>query len=707
METHKILSPGHNCWKIEKAERVAFLIDGADYFQAIFQTISRAKNSALILSWDIYSQLQLIRGKTQDELKNKLSDHINSVVKKHKNLQFYILNWDFAMIFATDREWLPIYKLDWTTHPRLHFYLDDKHPIGACHHQKIVVIDDSVAFCGGLDLTKGRWDTPEHRADNPLRLTEGVSYKQPHHDVQMAVSGNAAAALGDLARERWLRATGYKISRTNSQESTPLWPDDLPVDIENVEVGIVRTEPNFNGNNEVREVEQLYLDTIAAAQYSLYIENQYFTSQSVGDALVKRLKETNGPEVVIVLPLNTGDGWLAEKAMDMLRVHLLKKLRDADHHNRLRIYFPHIPGQDDHPITVHAKIMVMDNCLLRIGSANISNRSMSIDTECDLVLESCNEQRVEEAISYFRSRLLSEHLNVSPQKVADSLEQHSSLIGGIENLLSSGRTLKELEPNLPEYADNLLTDSQLVDPEYPIDAELLLQKFVSEEERNPTVQRIVLWLSLLGLLLALAAAFRWTPLNEWFDLEIINQFVNYLDQLPATPLWVTGAFTIATMIMFPVTILIIATILIFGPWIGFLYSLSGTLASAIASYCIGNILGRNVVRKMAGSMINRISRKLAKKSLLTIIIIRIVPIAPFTIINLVAGASHITLRDFVLGSLIGILPGLIAISLLADRVVTSIQSPDFNTIMTLIATVIVIAFSAYKFIGWLLSKEDK
>ena len=103
---------------------------------------------------------------------------------------------------------MPLYALNWKTHSRVRFYMDDKHPVGASQHQKIVVVDDAVAFSGGLDLRKWRWDTPEHHIDDQRRVDPDGKPYPPFHDVQMVVDGAAAAALGQLARERWQRATG-------------------------------------------------------------------------------------------------------------------------------------------------------------------------------------------------------------------------------------------------------------------------------------------------------------------------------------------------------------------------------------------------------------------------------------------------------------------------------------------------------------------
>ena len=211
MSTTAILTPEKNCWRIEHADRVSMLVDGANYFHAFRECAKNAERSILIIGWDIDGSFRLEREAVDDGLPVNLRDFLDTLVSRREQLQIHVLDWDFAMIFAADREWLPSYKLDWTTHERLHFRLDDHYPPGASHHQKIVVIDDRVAFVGGLDFALGRWDTPEHRADDPRRRDTDGPVPQPYHDVQLMVSGAIAGALGALARERWHTATGRQL----------------------------------------------------------------------------------------------------------------------------------------------------------------------------------------------------------------------------------------------------------------------------------------------------------------------------------------------------------------------------------------------------------------------------------------------------------------------------------------------------------------
>ncbi len=240
-----LLVPGRNCWRIEHAHRLAFLIDAAAYFAAARSAIAQAKRSVFILGWDFDSRIRLVPRSADDGYPEHLGDFLKEVVRRQRELRMYVLSWDFAMVFAKDREWLPLYKLGWRTHPRprLSFRLDDRHPLLGSHHQKVVVVDDTVAFVGGIDLTHGRWDTGEHRRDEPNRLDAQGNQSRPNHDVQAIVDGAAARALGELCRDRWERATRQRTPPVNEGPGNDPWPRGLAPGITGIDVAIARTDP--------------------------------------------------------------------------------------------------------------------------------------------------------------------------------------------------------------------------------------------------------------------------------------------------------------------------------------------------------------------------------------------------------------------------------------------------------------------------------
>ena len=352
--------------------------------------------------------------------------------------------------------------LRWMSRRNIHFKLDSAHPKAAAHHQKIVVIDDVIAFCGGIDITADRWDTREHRDEDPRRVRPTTKRRYgPWHDATGAVDGHVARALGDLARSRWKSATGDELAPP--PPTSPIWPKGLEPHLWDIDVAIARTLPEYGDQREVREVEAFYLAAIAAAQRSIYIESQYFASRRIAEAMANRLREPAGPEIVVVNP-ESADGWLEEAAMGSARARLLRMIREVDAHHRFRIYSPVTEGGE--PIYVHAKIMTVDDRLLRLGSSNLNNRSMGYDTECDLIVDADRQGRPPEvaaSIRRFRTDLLSEHLGKSTDEVEAALA-HGSLIRAIEALRGPRRSLRPFQPDTGLFGETL-AESDLLDPE--------------------------------------------------------------------------------------------------------------------------------------------------------------------------------------------------------------------------------------------------
>jgi phospholipase D1/2 len=329
-----------------------------------------------------------------------------------------------------------------------------------------VVIDDAIAFCGGIDITGARWDTRAHQPGDRRRHLPGGQPYGAWHDATTAVDGAAARALGDFARDRWFRNTGKRLPVPPPGPSP--WPEGLKATLTDVDVAIARTAPAYGGDVEVREIEALYLAGIAAARRTLYLESQYLASRRICEAIAGRLREDDGPEVVVVNP-ESADGWLEEATMGPARLRLLEVIRASDRHNRFRIYVP--VTQAGEPIYVHAKIMVVDDRLLRIGSSNLNNRSMNLDTECDLAIEahpeSPDRERLEQVIRGIRDDLLAEHVGVTAEQFAATHKASGSLIDAIESLAHPGRGLVPLKT--PDHAAvlELLAEADFTLPEKP------------------------------------------------------------------------------------------------------------------------------------------------------------------------------------------------------------------------------------------------
>ncbi|WP_246080358.1 phospholipase D-like domain-containing protein [Modestobacter altitudinis] len=485
-----LLVPGATCWRIERATRFAVFVDAAGYFAALKHAVLRAERRVLFIGWDFDPRIRLDPlggGPAEDD---RLGAVLERAVQANPRLVVGVLQWDLGMLRALGRGLTPIVLLDRRTPDRLTFTVDTHHPVGGAHHQKIVVIDDCLAFAGGIDVTADRWDTSDHADENPHRRRPAAGRIEgrltgPWHDATSMVTGPAARAIAELARERWESGTGERLEPV--PETRECWPEDVDPLLTDVDVAISRTRPAHGGTTLVNEIELLWLASIAAASRSIYVESQYFASRRIAEAIAERLREPDGPDVVVLNPW-TADGWLSEKAMGTARARVLQIVRDADAHDRFRIYTP-VTEQREH-IYVHAKVTVVDDRLLRLGSSNVNNRSMGLDTELDLAVEAVEGRpgadRLAATIVGVRDRLLAEHLGCTPEEVAAAVADTGSLVRGIERLRRpTGRSLVPFEPPDLGPADRALAESELMDPQKTPDQWRRVERFFARRRRAP------------------------------------------------------------------------------------------------------------------------------------------------------------------------------------------------------------------------------
>ncbi|KVK84545.1 hypothetical protein WS90_11160 [Burkholderia cepacia] len=681
---HGLLERGRNCDAIRHADRFAMLVDGDAYFSTLRAALLRARHTVFIVGWDVDSRMRLAPGATgrsDDALPDTLAAFLHALAAARHNLRIYVLAWDFAMIYALERNWPPVYRAGWRAHRGIVFRLDDTHPRGASHHQKLVAIDDRLAFVGGLDLTRARWDTPAHAAGDPRRRDEhGMPYG-PFHDVQAMFDGDAAAAIGEQARARWLHACGRPIAiRAQRHLDRPdddgdPWPPGTRVDVRDVRLGIAYTAPRHGGREPVRHVRALVEDTIRAAHRHLYVENQYFTAAVVRETLSARLADVHGPDVTVVAP-RVQSGWLQEATMGVLRARLHATLAAADRFGRYRLLYPHVDGLGDGCVNVHSKLAIVDDECLMIGSANLNNRSMLLDTECCVALVAAGDARIRAAIAGMRARLLGEHLGMAPAAVAEALAGAERPNAVLDRLRAKpGRTLRTLDPAVAPQLDALVPVSARLDPEQPIEPARFVREFVPRDRHRPLTARFFVLGAVVLLVAALALAWRFTPLGARLNVASLSHAAAGVAQLPAAPVLLLAGYVVAATFAVPITLLIAATGLVFGAWPGFAYAAIGTMASAVATYGLGRWLGRDAVRRLAGARANRLSEHIGRRGVLAMAVLRLLPIAPFAVVNLVAGASHIGLRDFVVGTAIGMLPGIALTVTFAHQLTAALGHP--------------------------------
>src|SRR6185312_15715036 len=380
--------------------------------------------------------------------------------------------------------------------------------------------------------------------------------------------------------------------------------------------------------------------------------------------------------------------WIGERAMLLGRRRVQEILRAAAPPGRVRVVHPQVvEGEAAVDVMVHSKIMIVDDRLLRIGSANLCNRSMGTDTECDLTIEAADmiDRR---AIRTIRDRLLAEHCGAQPAEIGALIERTGSLLAAVDGCTGRAHRLVEIA-DAPVAGDEVFVPVEaLADPEGPIN----LAGLIGANGTAPPARRRLRVLAKLGVAVAAAVLvlllWRYTALQELTRPGALEGFLSGIAENPLAPAMVILLFVCAGLVGFPVTILIAATAVSFGAWPGLPYAAAGAMASATVTYGVGAWLGARALRRFLGPRLNRIRRGIARRGILAVTAVRLVPVAPFTLVNLVAGALKVSLADYLIGTALGLAPGLAAMSLLGDQLARILAGPTVFDVGVLMAVVI-------------------
>jgi phosphatidylserine/phosphatidylglycerophosphate/cardiolipin synthase-like enzyme len=460
-----ILRPGETCWRIEPADRVAFLVDTQDYFAAVFEALAKARRSILLLGWgfDPRTRLQPDGFEHPDD-PDEIGHVLIRLARARPELDVRLLIWRSALPVAISQDFFPHRARQWFKGSPVKFHLDAAVPMAGCHHQKVLVIDDQLAFCGGGDFGIDRWDTTAHADSDTRRLNPDQHQHPPRHEVVMMMDGAAARALGDLARDRWRRGTGETLEPPRVEADADLWPTATRPSLTGARVGIVRTSPSWHGSEQIEEWRDLTLASIAAAERTLYLENQYFTSPPIAEALARRLTEPDGPQIVLVSTAHS-PSYFDRLTMDRARALALQRLRAADVFGRLAVLAPYT--HDGHPVIVHAKVTIVDDRLVRIGSANLNNRSGGLDTECEVAIEA-EDDAARAAITHLRDHLAGHYVGRTAADVARAIDRFGGLVEALEALNHGGR-LRPIESMKLGPISRFIAAYHLGDPTGPVD----------------------------------------------------------------------------------------------------------------------------------------------------------------------------------------------------------------------------------------------
>ncbi len=385
--------------------RVTPLIDGESFFTALEQALNEAEHYIYIIGWCLTPYIPLGRENGDALVRSRLLPLLSEVAGR---VPVRVLLWSGAgaliqptvksveavqALFEKEGKSNLLCMLDRSAHPT------------HCHHQKAIVIDGRKAFVGGMDLTTfsgDRWDKSSH----PLRAG------QNWHDMQVLIEGETVADVEHNFRQRWHAVTDdtalppARAANIEKQWQTP--------------VQIARTVPSrvydFAPDGEFG-IHHFYVQALRRAKRLIYIENQYIWSPYVMKALIDAMNAPHSEpfRIVIILPAFAGDGrWDNDKHV--------AKLREADGGRGIvSIYSLYTSGPNlgEKPFTyraiyLHAKVAVIDDEWLTVGSANLNNRGLVTDGEINAVVHDANLAR------RVRVALWAEHLGLHESEVAET-----------------------------------------------------------------------------------------------------------------------------------------------------------------------------------------------------------------------------------------------------------------------------------------------
>jgi phospholipase D1/2 len=454
--THRVLKVGRNCWDIAPADETGVLIDGCDYYRAFHDASRTAERYIAICGWQFDSDVALLRGGGGCDEEVRLLAFLNGLCETNADLRVYILAWNFNPIYGFDREWFQKWYFNWTTNERLQFCFDSCHCMGASHHQKFAVIDGALAFLGGLDLCSSRWDDREHCFDNPKRINSDRNTYGPFHDIQSYHTGPVAQKVTELFQERWRLVCGGELELAGASKAPAVdFAGRFPIASDRVAISRTQTKTDDGKQESVQEIRQLFLDAIDSAESLIYIENQYFSSNAIFAALSKRMKAKGRPRLQVILVLAKDASAFVEKvAIGILQAKIVRLLKQvaAETGHSVGVYYTACEGDrgEEVPTYIHSKLFLVDDRFLSVGSANMNNRSMELDTEINVTWEATrNQGGLIESIKRIRGELLAEHSGVKNPDMG-RLARVEGLVDYLESLTENGSCRLRRHPALDE-----------------------------------------------------------------------------------------------------------------------------------------------------------------------------------------------------------------------------------------------------------------
>ena len=422
---HSVLRAGEHWHWSGSVAKSNVIVDAAAYYAAFYRAASLARRHIVIAGWQFDTNVKLLRGAAAQGVPYPVEflPFLNALCAERPELRVYVLAWDYSLVYSLEREWLQSLKFAFQSSANIRFEFDAHPSFGGSHHQKLAVIDGVTAFAGGLDICEERWDDRSHAEQQCLRVNPAGAICRPNHEVQASVQGEAASALLRLFRERWLSALGEELalepdpsSPVAQLELTSVDPGAiLPLSAETV--AIARTLP-VGAAPAIQEVSAALNAALLAAERLVYIETQYFTSRSVTATLLERLRDSERPRLQLLILMPRGADTGKEKfALGDLQSAVLSDLAITaeQHGHELKFLCSAVAGENCEAATfIHSKVLIVDDELLCVGSANMTERSMTLDSELCLFWQADAGSALSADIQRVRASLLAEHAGLPP-----------------------------------------------------------------------------------------------------------------------------------------------------------------------------------------------------------------------------------------------------------------------------------------------------
>jgi uncharacterized membrane protein YdjX (TVP38/TMEM64 family) len=519
--------------------------------------------------------------------------------------------------------------------------------------------------------------------------------------VQVAVSGPIVTELSKLVRWRWNRLVEPEQQITEATNEDTLdelpncWPESVEPVFENIPCGIAQTIPFMDATKPLQEVRRMLLALINQAESFIYIENQFANRGEIAEALNQRLKARPQLKVLIISSYQP-EGTVECETYWAGRIDFKRILENGIEDGRIFMAYSGSTNKDGvaGQKRVHAKVMVIDNTHFVIGSSNLSNRSMALDTECDLVFEA-NKPEHKIKIAWFRNDLISEHAGWSVEEV--------------QQFIDSSNTFEQLSRCKDEYAyclqeaeDDIFTDQHLQglitpfgDPQQPIFPPFLLPNGRRFQLPNPRKRTLIISVALFVVALLVGGGYLLSQNVDWMNQAHLKTLLSSLRDSPWALIAVCGIYIVAGLLFFPVTVLSLVVAMVFGATWGIVYGMAGVMCSTLVLFLIGNLIGDKGLRDLAGPRINKIDKKFAKNGIFGVAILRMIPIAPFSLVNLVAGISSIKLSHFLVGTFMGMFPPMIVKAIVGGSIADIFRDPRPKHIAFLIGGIVAWGCLAY------------